>query len=83
MPMAVSQLLDQALENRPPIRVWPDVLEYGWIFVWGGLGLWLVHRLSSPQRYVLMVVVLGGALILGSFSYAVAMGVVDSCGATR
>lgn len=64
----VSQLLDRALENRPPIRVWPDVLEYGWILVWGGLGLWLVNRFSSPKRYVLMVVVLGGVLVLGSFS---------------
>ena len=65
---AVSQLLDRALENRPPLRVWPEVLEYGWVLVWGGLALWLVHRISSPKRYVLMVVVLGGALILCSFS---------------
>ena len=66
---AVSQLLDQALENRPPIRVWPEVLEYGWMMMWGGLGLWLVRRLSSPKRYVLVVVVLGSALILCSFSF--------------
>jgi CHASE2 domain-containing sensor protein/two-component sensor histidine kinase len=66
---AVSQLLDQALNNRPPISVWPDVLEYSWIVVWGGLGLWLVHRLSAPRRYVLVVIFLGGALVLGSFGW--------------
>ncbi|MEA5467158.1 sensor histidine kinase [Leptothoe sp. PORK10 BA2] len=64
----VSQLLDRALKNRPPIRVWPEVLEYGWILVWGGLGVWLVHHLASPRRYVLAIIVLGSALILGSFS---------------
>ncbi|MGB3137475.1 MAG: CHASE2 domain-containing protein, partial [Nodosilinea sp.] len=65
---AISQLLGTALDDRVMIRVWPDGVEYLWIALWGGLGLWLVRRFPQPVGYVAMVVGLGLGLIAGGYT---------------
>jgi CHASE2 domain-containing sensor protein len=49
----VHQILGTVLDRRRSWRSWPEALEYGWIVIWGSLGLglgWLVH---SPWKGLL------------------------------
>ncbi|MDB9314649.1 adenylate/guanylate cyclase domain-containing protein [Spirulina sp. CS-785/01] len=42
-----SQILSTVLDNRPPLRSWPDPLEWLWTGLWAGLGA----TLSWKYRY--------------------------------
>lgn len=64
---ATSQLLSMALDGRPAIVGWADPLEYGWIVLWGGLGLGLVAKVARPSRFLITTSLLMLALSLGSF----------------
>lgn len=46
----VSQLLSSALDSRPVIRVLPEPIEGLWIFVWSGLGAFVIWRVRSFKR---------------------------------
>ncbi len=56
---ATSQILSAVLDDRPLLRTWPDSLEYGWITLWGLLGLGIALR-SRRLAWTL----LGSALLL-------------------
>lgn len=62
----ISQILSAVLDNRPPLRTWPDGWEYLWIGLWGLIGMLLVRYTSRPVWYMLAVGTVG--LILFDFS---------------
>ncbi|NMF84983.1 adenylate/guanylate cyclase domain-containing protein [Nodosilinea sp. P-1105] len=57
---ATSQIISAVLDDRPLLQVWSPGLEYGWIVVWGGLGIgW------SLMARRLWISVLGSTALLG------------------
>ncbi|MEA5449380.1 CHASE2 domain-containing protein [Leptolyngbya sp. CCNP1308] len=72
---ATSQLVNTVLEGRPPLRTWPDGVEYLWIGLWGGLGMVLIRWVRSPSWYLLVMGLTGlgifgisyGLLVLGGW----------------
>lgn len=71
-----SQILSAALEGRPSIRVWPDVLEWLWILGWSFIGaassrallqasLW--RRKASCGWTVPNILLLGVSLVSSSY----------------
>ena len=61
--LLASQLLSAALEGRPLLQVWPELLEWLWIIGWSGIGAVIGWTSSSPRQTVLRVVGLGGVLL--------------------
>ena len=55
---ALSQVLSAAMDGRSLLRSWPELVEYGWILVWGFAGAGL-HYWSRSPREQLAAVVLG------------------------
>lgn len=49
---AVSQIISAVLDGRPLLKVWPDSLEYVWIFAWGLLGIALGRVIRSPLKLI-------------------------------
>jgi adenylate cyclase len=54
---AVNQLLRQALEGEPPLRVWRDLIEDAWILLWCLLGGAIGYWARSPWRFAPATVV--------------------------
>jgi CHASE2 domain-containing sensor protein len=67
----VSQLVSTVLDNRAPLRTWPDGAEYLWIILWGGVGMVLIRRITSPSRYLLVIGVIGLGLVAISYGLLV------------
>ncbi len=60
-----SQLVNAALEGRNFIKIWPDIIEYLWIFAWSFVGArmsWKILENHSLKRKILSSVFL---IILG------------------
>lgn len=55
----ISQILSTALDNRSPIRVWSEPMEWLWIFGWSWLGASLCWKLAAPYRSTVLVLILG------------------------
>lgn len=58
---ATSQLVSAVLDDRPLLRTWTDGWEYGWIILWGGVGIVVSRLIQRPGRYsgVILLVSLG------------------------
>ena len=63
----VSQLLSTALDNRSPIQVWWEPIEWIWIIAWSWVGASLCWRLRSPSRSILLVFAICGGLSTGAY----------------
>lgn len=59
----ISQIISAALDRRPLIQVWSDLIEWLWIFGWAWLGASLSWGLRSPHRSI-------GLLVLAALSLA-------------
>ncbi|KAM3095468.1 CHASE2 domain-containing protein [Phormidesmis sp. 146-12] len=62
-----NQLLSAALEGRPLLRGVPELLEWGWILVWSGVGAALGSRLFSLRWTVCAIGLIG--ISLGGSAY--------------
>lgn len=62
-----SQIVSAAIEGRSSIATWPEPLEYGWIFVWSGVGATLAWQLRSWRWRTGSLLVGIGVLLGGSF----------------
>ncbi|MBD2480695.1 CHASE2 domain-containing protein [Planktothrix sp. FACHB-1365] len=64
----VSQIISSVLDGRTLIKVWPEPLEWLWIFGWSWVGATLSWKLQSPRRSVglimLMTIGITGATYL-------------------
>lgn len=63
----VSQLLSSALDGRPVIRVLPKAVECLWIFVWSGLGTFVIWRVRSFKRASTVLLVAAVTLSTGCY----------------
>jgi CHASE2 domain-containing sensor protein len=61
---ATSQIIQAALYGRPLLRGWAEPWEYGWLVLWGILGIGLGRFLVSPVR-ILAGLGLGLMILLG------------------
>jgi CHASE2 domain-containing sensor protein len=66
-----SQLVSTVMDNRAPLRTWPDGVEYLWIVLWGGLGIVLIRRIKSPSRYLLVIGLVGLGIAAVSYGWLV------------
>ncbi|MEB3829458.1 CHASE2 domain-containing protein [Phormidium sp. CCY1219] len=62
----VSQLLSAAIEGRPLLRGWSELIEWLWIFLWSGVGAAMAWQLKAPKWIAL------GSAIAGSGLFAIA-----------
>lgn len=63
---AIEQLLESAIEGRPPIRTWPDWVEQVWILLWTAAGAIAVKRSRSIGQAAFHLALALGAI--GSFT---------------
>lgn len=59
-----SQIISAALEGRPLLQVWSELVECLWILLWCGVGAALTWRVKSP-RAIVIVVALAAVGLLG------------------
>jgi adenylate cyclase len=69
-----SQIISAVVDNRPLWRVWPDSVEYAWIFLWATVGSILTwsmrHADTNKSFFILKVIILGlAAVTLGVITY--------------
>ncbi|MFN6528592.1 CHASE2 domain-containing protein [Nostoc sp. ChiSLP03a] len=53
----ISELISAAVDGRPLLKVWPDLVEYLWVFVWSYLGAAIVWRIRNATRSLLCILV--------------------------
>ncbi|MBE9106757.1 CHASE2 domain-containing protein [Nostoc cf. edaphicum LEGE 07299] len=53
----ISELISAAVDGRPLLKVWPDLVEYLWIFVWSYLGAVTIWRIRHAARSLFCILV--------------------------
>ncbi|MEH2438095.1 MAG: CHASE2 domain-containing protein [Nostoc sp.] len=53
----ISELISAALQGRPLLKVWPDLLENLWIFIWSYLGTVTTLRIRHATKSILSILV--------------------------
>ena len=53
----ISELISAAVDGRPLLKVWPDLVEYLWVFVWSYLGAVMIWRIRNATRSLLCILV--------------------------
>ena len=66
---AISQIISAVLDDRPLLTTWPDLWEYTWIVLWGGIGIYLGQLTRLPARHFVIVSVLSSGLVGFSYVY--------------
>ncbi len=61
---AVSQIISAVLDKRLLFRTWSGAWDYGWIFLWGAIGVILSRRIHHPMRSLVII----GSINLGLIS---------------
>ncbi|MDZ8260923.1 CHASE2 domain-containing protein [Nostoc sp. ChiQUE01b] len=46
----ISELISAAIDGRPLLKVWPDLVEYLWIFIWSYLGAVTIWRIRHATK---------------------------------
>ncbi|HEY9852790.1 MAG TPA: CHASE2 domain-containing protein [Leptolyngbyaceae cyanobacterium] len=60
----ISQTLSASLDGRPLIKVWPELLEWLWIFFWSGCGA-TSGLIFAHKRWTVVSILLLGCALLG------------------
>ena len=63
----LAMLLSSALEGRTLLKVWPSLIEQGWIVAWIGLGALLSWQLRSLWQVAIAIIIGIGVLTTISF----------------
>ncbi|MEH1769993.1 CHASE2 domain-containing protein [Nostoc sp.] len=63
----ISELISAALDGRPLIKVWPDLVEDLWIFIWSYLGAVTIWRIQNATKSLLCILVSCLILILSAY----------------
>ncbi|MEH2125581.1 CHASE2 domain-containing protein [Nostoc sp.] len=53
----ISELISAAVDGRPLLKVWPDLVEYLWVFVWSYLGAVTIWRIRHATRSLFSILV--------------------------
>jgi PAS domain S-box-containing protein len=67
--LLTSQLLSAALDGRPLLSVYPELMEWMWLVLWSTIGAVIGWTSSSPRQTALRVVLLGVALVGGAYGF--------------
>ncbi|MBD2463571.1 CHASE2 domain-containing protein [Oscillatoria sp. FACHB-1407] len=65
--LLTSQLLSAALDGRPLLKVWSDLLESLWIVLWSTIGAVIGWTSRSPRQTTIRVFVLGLVLFVSAY----------------
>lgn len=63
----ISELISAALQGRPLLKVWPDLVEDLWIFIWSYLGTVTTWRIRHPTKSFLSILVSCLVLTLSAY----------------
>lgn len=63
----ISELISAAVGGRPLLKVWPDLVEDLWIFVWSYLGAVTTWRIRHATRGLLSILVSCFVLTLSAY----------------
>ncbi|MEH2409473.1 CHASE2 domain-containing protein [Nostoc sp.] len=63
----ISELISAALQGRPLIKVWTDLVEYLWIFIWSYLGAVTTLRIRHATISLLSILVSCFVLTLSTY----------------
>ncbi|MBN3872880.1 CHASE2 domain-containing protein [Nostoc sp. JL33] len=63
----ISELISAALQGRPLLKVWPDLVEYLWIFIWSYLGAITTLRIGHAIISLLSILVSCFVLTLSAY----------------
>ncbi|MGF1523195.1 MAG: CHASE2 domain-containing protein [Leptolyngbyaceae cyanobacterium] len=61
---AISQILGAVLEDRPILKTMPAIWEYGWIILWGLIGIGLSRLIRLPLLHLVVIVCACACLFL-------------------
>ncbi|MEH1816906.1 MAG: CHASE2 domain-containing protein [Nostoc sp.] len=53
----ISELISAAVDGRPLLKVWHDLVEYLWVFVWSYLGAVTIWRIRHATRSLFCILV--------------------------
>ncbi|MEH2255616.1 CHASE2 domain-containing protein [Nostoc sp.] len=53
----ISELISAAVDGRPLLKVWPDLVEYLWVFVWSYLGAVTIWQIRHATRSLFCILV--------------------------
>ncbi|HYX14100.1 MAG TPA: CHASE2 domain-containing protein, partial [Nostoc sp.] len=62
-----SELISAALQGRPLLKVWTDLVEYLWIFIWSYLGTVTTWRIRHATKSLFSIVVSCLVLTLSAY----------------
>jgi len=63
----ISELISAALQGRPLLKIWPDLVEYLWIFIWSYLGAVTTWRIRYAIISLLSILVSCFVLTLSAY----------------
>ncbi|WP_298919495.1 CHASE2 domain-containing protein [uncultured Nostoc sp.] len=63
----ISELISAALQGRPLLKVWPDLVENLWIFIWSYLGAVTTWRIRHATRNLISILVSCFVLSLSAY----------------
>ncbi|MCC5598665.1 CHASE2 domain-containing protein [Nostoc favosum] len=63
----ISELISAALQGRPLLKVWPDLVEYLWIFIWSYLGTVTTWRIRHAAKSLFSILVSCVVLTLSAY----------------
>lgn len=63
----ISELISAALQGRPLLKVWPDLLEDLWIFIWSYLGTVTTWRIRDATKSLFSILVCCLVLTLSAY----------------
>ncbi|MEA5624588.1 CHASE2 domain-containing protein [Nostoc sp. UHCC 0251] len=63
----ISELISAALQGRPLLKVWPDLVEDLWIFIWSYLGTVMTWRIRHATKSLFSILVACFVLTLSAY----------------
>ncbi|MBD2292172.1 CHASE2 domain-containing protein [Anabaena sphaerica FACHB-251] len=63
----INELISAALEGRPLVKVWPDLLESLWIFIWSFIGSIIISRIKQPRNSIFTFLLSGLVLSISVY----------------
>ncbi|MCC5617848.1 CHASE2 domain-containing protein, partial [Nostoc sp. CHAB 5836] len=63
----ISELISAAVDGRPLLKVWSDLVEYLWVFAWSYLGAVMTWRIRHPTRNFLSLLISCFVLTLSTY----------------
>jgi diguanylate cyclase (GGDEF)-like protein/PAS domain S-box-containing protein len=63
----ISELISAALDGRPLLKVWTELVEYLWVFIWSYLGAVTTSQIRHATRGLLSIILCCFVLTLSAY----------------